>query len=253
MALKQTRRRRQNGTFVAVIGLALGLTAAPVPLPASEAADRQEVTFRFLEKKPATATAARFRVAFRDPRNPAAKPPSVARQVSRLPRGTVQLAAGERCTASDAELMLLGESACPRRSFLFPGAVLADNGPGAPIPRYTRFRTYMFDNGSEMVSLLEIVDPATQPPARFVSRSQIRGRVMITKFPAFVTDPFGESSYSAMRRVTASPPPPGVALRLVTPRSCPRRGHWTAQFRFTYRDGVSEKERVRMPCHGGRR
>ena len=71
---------------------------------------------------------------FHAPGDPTGKPSPLRSAVLRFPEGTrFDSAAAPQCTASDAELTVLGSSACPAASQLTQGAFSAITGFGAPI------------------------------------------------------------------------------------------------------------------------
>src|SRR5689334_21655548 len=91
--------------------------------PASAGAsstDRQTAAVAFTTAKPGAPSGSRFDATWRDPaqpNNPDAKPPAVQTMIVSFAPGTViDTSAVTRCSASDAELMLFGATACPSAS-----------------------------------------------------------------------------------------------------------------------------------------
>lgn len=110
-------------------------------------------------------------IAWHDPADPAAKPPSVAKMVFRFARGArFDITVPMHCKASNADLMARGKEACPAGSRLAAGELLTDNGSpaGAP-PRETRNEYTSFSNGNELIGLAE----SANPPTRVVGRSKL--------------------------------------------------------------------------------
>src|SRR4051794_35304339 len=97
------------------IAAALCATAAFAPPPAlATRADRQEFSARFTAHRPGKPTGDVFHLVVRDPGHPGGKPPRVTRIVSIAPHGSVtDPLALPHCSASVAELTLLGGAACP--------------------------------------------------------------------------------------------------------------------------------------------
>src|SRR5436309_13984532 len=86
----------------------------------SSSAGQFELTFN--SQVPGSATGMKYREVFRNPSDPNAKPSPVRRTILQLPAGTVLDGhAIASCQSSDAELMLLGPSACPADSRIGQG------------------------------------------------------------------------------------------------------------------------------------
>ncbi len=83
--------------------------------------------------EPASATGLKFRVLYKNPDDPAAKPPPVEAATFRLPRGMrIDTEAVPRCDATDEEIRALGHDACPANTQIGSGRLLARTGvPGS--------------------------------------------------------------------------------------------------------------------------
>src|SRR2546430_6064169 len=99
--------------FANLLGLLLllGIAAESAGAPNSS---RQSAKLTFDTERPGVASGVSVAIDYVNPNDPRAKPPAVRRVVLRFASGTrIDTSAPRLCTASDAELMLLGGSACP--------------------------------------------------------------------------------------------------------------------------------------------
>lgn len=189
---------------------------------------------RFTTDAAGASTGTEVSIVFRNPSNPDGKPIPVRREVFVFPSGTrFDPAVVPPCNASDPELMLLGESACPARSRVGGGTATAVSGtPFDPVP----LDIAGFENGRGL-SLVTTVRPLG---LRFVARGVREGRTMTVDYPrAPGGPPDGET---ALREVhnTFDARSLGRRAYVRTPSTCPRSGRWRFVGHFTYSDGVTQ-------------
>ena len=188
---------------------------------------------------------------FFDPANAEGKPYSVDKVVIQSARGTrFDHSALPRCDASDLELVIRGEAACPRGSKVQSGRLVLDTGSPLLVPRLMRFRTMTFNADGGLVSIGE----AENFLFRGVVRSRISGATTTVDYadaPGFG----GPDSQSAMKTMSTAGPSLGFGGRrfLRTPSTCPRSRRWTTRYTFIYHDGVSQTETTRARCRPNRR
>ena len=218
--------------------------------PAMPDADRQSVRSELTTTRPGASAGTAMWMRFRDPADADGKPHSVDKVIIRVPKGMrFDTTALPRCTASDAELMIRGEAACPERSVVQRGQLVLDTGSPAVVPRLMTFRTVTFNADGGLVSIGESEDA----PVRGVVRSVIRGRTVTVDYadaPGFG----GPDSQSAMRTMFSSGPAlhrDGRAF-LRTPPRCPRSRRWTTRYTFIYHDGERQIERSHARCRAAR-
>ena len=221
--------------------------AATMSGVAASQSDYQTASLRFIESMPGRASGYRVRIDYTNPDDPEAKPPSVKRVVEVFPRGTrVDTGAPARCRASDAELMLVGRSACPRGSIVGNGFIRLDTGIPGP-GRYLKEDVTFLNNTNQLIYLTR--DRANG--ARTVVRARVRGNRVITEAPLLP----GAATDGTAIDVVRGNFPKLVRMRdghrrayVTTPQRCPARGFWVTRVRFAYHDGTNQTERTRNRC-----
>src|SRR5204862_7227389 len=94
---------------------------------------RQTAKLKFTRHAAGKPTALRGHIDYVNPDDPSAKPPAVREVDITLARGArYDTSVPDLCTASDAELMLLGAAACPDRSVVGHALVTVDTGVPGP-------------------------------------------------------------------------------------------------------------------------
>ena len=152
------------------------------------------------------------------------------------------------CTASDLELQLFGEAACP------PEASESRSGSGYDGTFMTGFGAdetpmdlAMFDDGAGFI----VLGSPRDLPMRTAARGTREGRVVTVNAPRMPGGP--PDGESALRRVhnVIDARSAGDAAYTRTPRVCPDSGVWRFKVRFEWADGVSTNHVDRMPCQPG--
>ena len=232
--------------------LACSLLAVALFLAATAAAaPRQTASVRFTSTKPGSLTGVDWAMDYRNPDDPAGKPPALARTIVTFPPGsTFDTLAPVRCTASDTELMLEGPDACPARSRVATGLLDVDTGSRSDVvfPRILHNRITNLSNAGESILYTESTNmPAVQ--TRTVTRAKVRGRTITTDVPPLPGIP-PPDPYTSLKRFRLRVPPLKRAGRsyVRTPASCPRSRRWIVTLEFEYRDGVRQVVRSPSPC-----
>jgi hypothetical protein len=234
---------------VVILGLFL-LGIAPLGAGSQERAPTRTVaTLTFSETRPGVPTNSTIDITWRNPADPAAKPPSVAKMVFRYARGArFDITVPVHCKASNAELMARGKEACPAASRIAAGELVTDNGSPAGVPpRETRNEYTSFSNGTELIGLAE----SAQPPTRVVGRSKLEDGVITGEVPFVPGGPPDNALAFKRLRISGVPIPGRPGAYLTTPPECPAEGHWLNVLEFTYRDGVTERIESPTPCEPG--
>jgi hypothetical protein len=225
-----------------------GATPTAGPAPAGTASGAyQTAELTFTESAPGRPSGLRLRIDYRNPDDPAAKPPAVRRVVQVLARGArVDTGAPARCTASDAELILLGRSACPAGSVVGHGFIRLDTGFPRP-GRYLREDVTFLNDTHQLIFLTR----DRQTGARAVTRARVEGRRVVSEAPLLPGTPPDGAAVDVVRAEL----PRLVRMRdgttrsyVTTPGHCPDRGYWLNRIHFAYRDGTHQSERTRVPC-----
>jgi hypothetical protein len=229
--------------------LAIASSACAVMLALEGVASAASPVFeqRFTTSRPGAATGMTSHIVFPDYNG---KPKSIARLTIELPEGTrFDERAVPECAASDAELLSVGLSACPRDSEIGRGTsnVVTGFGPPTdPIPG----DIHVFHGPGQVMNL---GTPPGSDRVVVIGRGRIAGRRIV---------------YTLISQ--SSPPYPGgppdwrtsakeVTLRLdsrsagghdflVTPTSCPATRYWTFGLTLLYEDGSGDSATSPTPC-----
>ena len=123
---------RWNGAWGRLLGVAIAATVLVIPAPAAAQAPRAKVEAVFSTQSPGASAGRVENGDFIDPENPGGKPHAVQSVVLELAPGAVwNTDAIPQCSASDAQLMAAGPSACPAETKVGQGPVVVDTGfPG---------------------------------------------------------------------------------------------------------------------------
>src|SRR3954453_23825012 len=149
----------------------LGLLAA-LALPATaHAGARADYRQEFTTATPGASTGVDTRLLYKDPADPNAKPIPVREEQFTLPEGTTfDNAVVPPCQASDLEVMLLEDAACPPESYIGGGGGTTMSGfPGAGEMPFT---VDGWEDGTGTILLAG----AKQYHLRFVTRGRRDGR-----------------------------------------------------------------------------
>jgi hypothetical protein len=240
--------RRHRGT-VAVMATLWALAPVAESIGGVEGS-RQTSSYTLSQQKPGKSTSEHFVFDYVNPDDPDAKPPAVRRVITVLPlKAHYDTAAPARCTASDAELMADGASACPAGSALGGGTITADTGFDGPA-RIIESDVEFFNNADEFIYLITTRGSG----ARLVIRADVTRRKTITEADML---PGAPPDGTAVDQVDVKVGPfstvrDGVRRNYITtPAHCPRRGYWVTAVRFVYADGVGQTVKNRVRCDRG--
>src|SRR5919106_267625 len=206
-----------------VVGLACVLPAALAVGAAAQNGSRQSAALRFVEQRPGVPSAVTFDIDYVNPDDPSAKPPAVRKVVSDFAEGThINTSVPEQCTATDAQLMLQGATACPAGSKVGGGFVRIDTG-FAGDARFLNEDVTLLNNEDEVIFLF--TDRAGG--ARVVNRAVVEGsRTTTTAPPLPGTPPDGGAvDVVQLHLDEISRSVGGDELGYIsTPRECPDSG-----------------------------
>jgi hypothetical protein len=227
----------------AILGIA-AVAAAALPA-ATQAGDRADYKQIFTSRVPGAPAGSDTRILYKHPDDPEAKPIPVRREVFIFPRGTRwDGSIVPDCTASEQELQMFGEMACPSNSRIGAGRGTFMTG-FPPDGGETPMEIDIFDAGS---GFLVLGGPEGGSPLRFATRGRRKGRVVTVDVPRPPGGPpEGESVLRKVHNVVGAHSR-GRRTYMRTPRVCPPSGVWTFRARFTFADGVVEKDVHRMRC-----
>jgi hypothetical protein len=171
-------------------------------------------------------------------------PPAITSLDIALPEGTAfDGRAVPACTASDAELLVLGRLACPAETQIGNGTISVDTGAGPPIDPATT--TTVWYNGGD--HLIELVLAPGAPAALARERLYVRNGHLVADIRLF---PGGPPNNTSVTEVTFDIYQRGSYF--TTPPSCPRTKQWTFTAEYGFNDGSTQTVAATTPCTRGR-
>lgn len=225
----------RRGTLTLLAALALPATAHAGPR-----VDYRQV---FTASAAGASTGVETQLLYKNPADPAAKPIPVRVEQFTFPEGTTfDNAVVPPCHASDLEVMLLEDAACPPESYVGGGEGTTMSGfPGAGEMPITV-------DGWEYGSGTILLAGAKEYHLREATRLRRDGRVITAEVPRTPGGP--PDGESALRRAHSLFQARSLGDRayIRTPPTCPDTGVWTFTARFTFADGVVENDSYDMPC-----
>ena len=245
---RRWKRPTQRQWIWACLVLSVVAAAAAVPALAGTAGSRQTATLTFTQTHPHRSSGVKIAIDYVNPDDPAAKPPAVRRVATRLRVGSrVDTAVPGLCTASDAELMAQGDSACPADSHVGTGVLTVDTGVAGP-GRFITADVVFLNNTNQLIFLSTVRGTS----ARVVTRARLDGgHVLVSNAPMLPgAPPDGGSIDTVHVRLKAIARTIGGRRRayVTTPSRCPGDGDWTNRIRFTYSDAVTQVTTNPSPC-----
>lgn len=235
-----TTTRRIAELSLAAVSVAFAFAAPAV----ASGADRQDVSVGFTATQPGAPTGDFFKLTVMDPNNSSGKPPRVTRVEEIAPDGSAtDPSALAHCTASDQQLMVQGDSACPPGSFDASGFAEFVSGFGPPADSFTLdIRDYYNGHG-----LSGVASPRGAAPVHLVSHTEFQGPGGVEAVTDFQQMPGGPpDGQSVLRHTELYAPPHGDFFK--TPPTCPSSGHWTFRVLVTYADGVTQESDSDSAC-----
>jgi hypothetical protein len=224
----------------------LALTAASFASASAVAEPTATVEYRdaFTTKRPGVPSGRVFHDEFFNASDRSAKPPPVQHVHVQLPHGArFNWRAVPLCTASDAQLMAEGESACPPGSKVGTEVFSFDTGVPGPNRLVTNDIAFL-NNKNELI----ILTRERQTGTRVVVRGKLgRETLDFDLVPLPGTPPDGGADKREDANYPVSIGPSGKAW-LTTPRTCPRSRKWTFRVDYTFRNGEKVTRTSKSPC-----
>jgi len=196
-------------------------------------------------RKPGTPTGMRVSVLLHRLGDRNAKASPLRSAVIRGPRGLrFDTTAVPQCTASDQQLKLLGQRACPANTKLAVGSFSAMTGFGPPVDPLAG-ENHVFNGPRQLIEVITSPGGAASPA---FDRLTIKGSTLTAHPPkAPGGPPEGESS---VRSIGFAIPVRGSGRKTLirTPRRCPRSRRWVTRATFGFADGSRETVASATPC-----
>jgi hypothetical protein len=224
--------------------LAAAAIAVAADTAAAEPTARVEYSDAFTTQTPDTPSGRVFHDEFFDARDASAKPPAVQHVHIQLPPGgRFDWRAVPLCTATDAELMAEGESACPAGSRVGTEVFSFDTGVDGPNRLVTNDIAFL-NNKDELI----ILTRERQSGTRVVVRGRLGPETVDFDLdPLPGTPPEGGADKREDAKYPVSIGPTGKAW-LTTPPTCPSSGKWTFRADYTFRNGEKVTRTSDAPC-----
>jgi hypothetical protein len=228
--------------FLIATALFAGLGAAPA---SAESARLADFSLGLTGHAPGSPTGMAIRVLFHRAGDPNAKPPALRSAVIRAPSGLrFDSGAVSECTASDAEIRVLGSNACPAASRLTVGPFSAMTGFGPPIDPLTG-DDHVFNGANQLIEV--ITAPGTTISPAF-DRLTISGSTLTAHPPSAPGGP--PDGQTAVRSIAFAIPVRAAGGRslITAPPACPAAGMWTSTGTFGFADGTADTVVSTTPC-----
>ena len=224
-------------------GVALAVAAATVHAGSD---NRGDYELGLSARAPDAVTGLSFRVGYRHPSDPNAKPPPITAATFELPKGTrIDGGAVPTCRASDQDFRARGRDACPESSRVGAGTLIAITGFGAPVDPVETDVT-VFNGGDELV---EVVFAKGTNTVLGLDRLKVQGSTLVAHPPATPGGP--PDGRTAIRRIALDLPArrgTGGRRFVTTPDACPHNGRWRSTARYGFADGGKTTLTSDTPC-----
>jgi hypothetical protein len=225
--------------------LLLAWPAAATAAPAS--GPRETVDITVTTTAPATSAGLTYAAAYHAAGDPGGDPQALRRIAVLAPAGTrVDTTVPDRCAASDQQLELMGDAACPPGSRVGSGQVTVKVLGGPP----STYPTSVFNADHAQLELVKSGDRGIAVARSTIDENgNIDGEVptCITGGTAPSGCPFDQSALIS-QKLTTEALAAGSRAYLRTPPSCPASGSWETRVLLTYADGVTDAVTPQQPC-----
>jgi hypothetical protein len=228
-----------------LVGLALLWPGAAGAIP--DTGSHETVDLTTSTAQPGVSAALGYSGRYHAANDPNGDPPALRRLVIELPPGTrVDTSVLPQCTASDSEIMLVGESACPARARIGEGqATVKQVGTGT----VSTYDTVIYNADNDM---LELVESGGRVLA--VVHTYVHGTTLDGPVPTCINGgdppsgcPVDElillANHLQIHAFSA-----GGRNYGTTPPTCPASGRWLAPVTFYYADGSVDQVTPQAPC-----
>jgi hypothetical protein len=180
--------------------------------------------------------------------DPNGDPPALRHLLIQLPPGTrIDSSVPARCTASDAEIMLVGDAACPGAARVGRGQATVQQIATGMV---STFPTVLYNADHDLLELVE----AAGGRVLGIAHTYQHGTTLDGPVPTCMTggDPPDGCPFDEMRllanHLTVDPVTIDGRNYGTTPRTCPPAGYWTTRVTLSYADGSVDAVAPRTPC-----
>jgi hypothetical protein len=235
-------------TSVAVLALVTALTGVPPAMAATGAHETVEISTTSAD--PGASAGLTYRASYHSATDPESDPPALRRLVIELPAGTrTDTSVPGQCTASDMEIMLIGQGACPASARI---------GSGQVTVREFGLSSATYDSVLENApgQQLELVTSGSRVLG--VVHTYIQGTTLDGPIPTCLTGGQPPSGCPIDQLTLLSNHLQTEAISRgqgrnrrnygTTPSTCPPSRLWTGRARFYYADGSSDSVVYHVAC-----
>jgi hypothetical protein len=247
------RVRRGRSAIVGGALAALLLPGAASAIPAS--GPHETVDMWSSTTKPNTSGALGWSGRYHSANDPDGDPPALRHLTIELPPGTrLDTSVPPRCSASDAEIMVAGESACPSSAWVGSGqATVKQFGLGR-----ATYDTALYNAKDDLLELVKSGDRVVAVVHTYVHGTTLDGPVPTCLGGGNPPSgcPFDQFTLlSNHLQVIPISVGQGAARRNygTTPPTCPRSGRWQARVTLRFGDGSVDTVTPQGPCTRPRR
>lgn len=221
---------------------AFAIAASPAYAESGRLAD---FTMRLSSKKPGTPTGFHTQFRLRKEGDPNGKPSPLRGAVIHLPSGLrFDNAAAPQCTASDAQLSVLGSGACPPGSELAVGPFTAITGFGPPVDPLAG-DDHVFNGPGQ---LIEVITVPGAPVSPAFDRLTIKGSTLTAHPPAAPGGPPDGQTSVRSSDFTVPVRMAGGHSLVTTPPRCPKKRRWMTTATFRFANGDADTVLSATPC-----
>jgi Ca2+-binding RTX toxin-like protein len=237
--------KQLRGIVIASAVLCLPLVSAGV---AAGQAPRASYTDLFTTKVPGVSAGRSFTADWVNPESPSQKAHGISHILVVLhPGARFDTTAVARCTASDPELIALGEAACPPGSKVGTDVLVGDTGFPEP-GRYATLNSVLLNGDGQVIFLAQ----EAQTGVRVVVRGKASGNTLDIPIPFIPGTPPEGAAPVRERGTWLERTGPGGKGFFTTPPVCSDDNRWRNQVTYSYRDGVVQTAMSTTPCVRGK-
>jgi hypothetical protein len=238
------RTGSRSATTAGVIAALALWPAVARGLPSS--GPHETVDMATTTSQPHASAGLRYAARYHAANDPSGDPPALRHLLIELPAGTrIDTSVPGRCSASDLEIMLVGESACPPSARVGSGQVTVEQvGTGV-----STYDTVLYNADHDVLELVESGGRVVG-----IAHTYQHGTTLDGPVPTCITGgnppdgcPFDELRLLA-NQLQIQPLSVGGRNYGTTPPTCPRSGFWTIRVTLSYADGSVDTVTPETPC-----
>ena len=236
--------RRGGRTIVAAVLAVLAFPTASPAIPAS--GPHETVDMWSTRTKPSVSASLGYSATYHARNDPTGDPPALRWLRMDLPAGTrIDTSVLPRCTATDMEIRLAGESACPPEARIGSGEVTV-KAFGAGVSTYP---TVIYNAPGEMIELVLSGERVVGVVHTYVRGTTLEGPVPTCLDGGQPPDGCPSDQLTLLSNsLQVQAARTSLGAYGMTPPTCPKSRRWKIRVTLTYADGSVDKVFPRSPC-----